>query len=151
AGMAAHGGVSSIKRKDRGNIMLRHLTLALIVGLATPVASAQAQQAAANDTVLLFDASGSMWGQIDGVPKITIAREVVQGLLDDLPPERRLGVVAYGHNRKGDCSDIQPLVPVGTVRDAIGKAIAGVNPVGMTAMTAAVEHAADVLKSTENQ
>src|SRR5690606_10804752 len=122
-----------------------------IVGLATPVASAQAQQAAANDTVLVFDASGSMWGQIDGGPKITIAREVVQGLLDDLPPERRLGLVAYGHNRKGDCSDIQTLVPVGTDRDAIGKAIAGVNPVGMTPMTAAVEHAADVLKSTENQ
>src|SRR5690554_1629520 len=52
-------------------------------------------------------------GQIDGVAKITIAREVVQGLLDDLPAERRLGLVAYGHNRKGDCGDIQTLVPVG--------------------------------------
>src|SRR5690606_33214028 len=120
-------------------------------GLAAPLASAQARQTAASDTILVFDASGSMWGQIDGVPKITIARDVVQGLLNDLPPERRLGLVAYGHNRKGDCGDIQTLVPVGTDRAAIGKAIASVNPVGMTPMTAAVEHAAEVLKSTENQ
>src|SRR5690606_8478006 len=70
---------------------------------------------------------------------------------NDLPPERRLGLVVYGHNRKGDCGDIQTLVPVGTDRAAIGKAIASVNPVGMTPMTAAVEHAAEVLKSTENQ
>ncbi|MEN1928892.1 VWA domain-containing protein [Luteimonas sp. MJ250] len=131
--------------------MLRHLTLALIVGLAAPLASAQARQTAASDTILVFDASGSMWGQIDGVPKITIARDVVQSLLNDLPPERRLGLVVYGHNRKGDCGDIQTLVPVGTDRAAIGKAIASVNPVGMTPMTAAVEHAAEVLKSTENQ
>src|SRR5690606_31672577 len=27
-------------------------------------------------TILVLDASGSMWGQIDGVNKITIAREV---------------------------------------------------------------------------
>ncbi|MGV8942254.1 MAG: vWA domain-containing protein, partial [Lysobacter sp.] len=131
--------------------MLRYLTLALIAGLASPVTSAQAQQSKANDTILVFDASGSMWGQIDGVAKITIAREVVQGLLKDLPPERRLGLVAYGHNRKGDCNDIQTLVPVGTDRAAISKAIARINPVGMTPMTAAVEKAAEALKFTENE
>ncbi|MGY1458754.1 vWA domain-containing protein [Luteimonas sp. A534] len=131
--------------------MFRHLTLALAVGLASPAVGAQAQQAKAHDTILVFDGSGSMWGQIDGVAKISIARDVVQGLLKDLPPERRLGLVAYGHNRKGDCSDIQTLVPVGTDRSAIGQAIARVNPVGMTPMTRAVEHAAEALKFTENE
>ena len=131
--------------------MLRHLALALAVGLASPAAGAQAQQAKPHDTVLVFDASGSMWGQIDGVAKISIAREVVQGLLKDLPPERRLGLVAYGHNRKGDCSDIQTLVPVGTDRGAIGRAIERINPVGMTPMTRAVEHAAEALKFTEHE
>lgn len=131
--------------------MFRYLALALAVGLASPAAGAQARQAGAHDTILVFDASGSMWGQIDGVAKIGIARDVVQGLLKDLPPERRLGLVAYGHNRKGDCSDIQTLVPVGTDRSAIGEAIARVNPVGMTPMTRAVEHAAEALKFTENE
>src|SRR5690606_36300416 len=98
-----------------------------------------AQEGEAHDSIPVFDGSGSMWGQIDGVPKITIAREVVQGLLADLPASRRLGLVAYGHNRKGDCRDIQTLVPVGTDRAAIASAIEGINPVGMTPMTAAVE------------
>lgn len=130
--------------------MIRNLAFALALGLGIPAAAAQAQEAA-HDSILVFDGSGSMWGQIDGVPKITIAREVVQGLLDDLPASRRLGLVAYGHNRKGDCRDIQTLVPVGTDRAAIASAIEGINPVGMTPMTAAVEQAAEALKFTENQ
>lgn len=127
------------------------VALALMIGLIGPAAGAQQRQAQVHDTILVFDASGSMWGQIDGVAKITIAREVVQGLLDDLPAERRLGLVAYGHNRKGDCGDIQTLVPVGTDRDAIGRAIARINPVGMTPLAAAVEQAAEALKFTENE
>src|SRR5690625_1951055 len=103
--------------------MLRYLTLALIAGFLSPAASAQAQPAAAHDTILVFDGSGSIWGQIDGVAKITIARDVMQGLLSELPAERRMGLVAYGHNRKGDCGDIETLVPVGDDRDAIGSAI----------------------------
>ncbi len=133
--------------------MLRPIALGLLLVLATTAMPAHAQgtNTKAGDTVLVFDASGSMWGQIDGVPKITIARDVVKGLLDDLPAERRLGLVAYGHRRKGDCKDIQTMVPVGGGRDAIAKAIAGMNPVGMTPMTAAVEQAAEALKYTENQ
>lgn len=135
----------------RGNSMLRYFALALVAGLSSSAAFAQAEPAAASDTILVFDASGSMWGQIDGVAKITTARDVVQGLLKDLPPERRMGLVAYGHRRKGDCSDIQTLVPVGTDRAAIGTAIARLNPMGMTPMTAAVEQAAEALKFTENE
>ncbi len=133
--------------------MFRPIAAGLVLSLAILSMPAHAQDADAKsgDTILVFDASGSMWGQIDGVPKITIARDVVKGLLDDLPAERRLGLVAYGHRRKGDCKDIQTLVPVGGNRAAIAKAIAGMNPVGMTPMTAAVEQAAEALKYTENQ
>lgn len=132
--------------------MLRPITMGLLLGLTGLSLPALAQDtSAAGDTILVFDASGSMWGQIDGVPKITVARDVVKGLLDDLPPGRRLGLVAYGHRRKGDCKDIQTLVPVGGDRAAIAKAIAAMNPVGKTPMTAAVEQAAEALKFTENE
>ena len=47
-----------------------------------------------NDAILVLDASGSMWGQIDGVNKIVIAKDVVEGLVLGLPPEQRLGLVA---------------------------------------------------------
>lgn len=139
--------------------MLRSIKVALLVCFVGTAFAAQPQDNTtsakasnnAGDTILVFDASGSMWGQIEGVAKITIAREVVQGLLKDLPPQQRMGLVAYGHRRKGDCKDIQTLVPVGTDRAVISKAIAGIDPKGMTPMTAAVEHAADELKFTENK
>ncbi len=98
---------------------------------------------------MVFDASGSMWGQIKGVNKIVTAREVVSNLLNELPDKQRLGLMAYGHNRKGDCKDIEMLVPVGTNRAAIRKAVNELNPKGMTPMTDAVIKAANALKFSE--
>lgn len=103
------------------------------------------------DAILVFDASGSMWGQIDGVNKIVIARETVAGLLGDLPADQRLGLMVYGHNRKGDCADIEMLAPVGTDRGAIRTAVMGLNPKGMTPMTDAVIQAAEALKYAERR
>ena len=59
--------------------------------------------------MLILDGSGSMWGRIDGRPKIEIARESVDGMLADWPEERGIGLMAYGHRREGDCSDIEVL------------------------------------------
>lgn len=76
---------------------------------------AHAQQA---NTIIVMDGSGSMWGQIDDRPKLEIARQTLAEVLVDFPAERGLGLLAYGHRRKGDCSDIELLVPCGT-RDGI--------------------------------
>ncbi|MEJ6478489.1 MAG: VWA domain-containing protein, partial [Octadecabacter sp.] len=62
------------------------------------------------NTILVLDASGSMWGQIDGVAKITIAQEVVTDLLQTLPADQRLGLTVYGHRTRGDCTDIETIV-----------------------------------------
>lgn len=81
--------------------------------------------ALADDAILVLDASGSMWGQIEGKTKVEIARGVIGGLLDGLPAARRLGLVAYGHRREADCADIEEVVPVGTDRAAIRSAVNG--------------------------
>lgn len=112
--------------------------------------------ALANDAseraILVLDASGSMWGQVEGTPKITIARDVIQGLLDDWNPTVELGVTAYGHRQKGDCSDIETLVPVGAVDgDQVMSAIGSLNPKGKTPLTDAVRQAAETLKYTEER
>ena len=60
-------------------------------------------------TMLVLDASGSMWGQIGGQPKITIARQAIGAMLDDWSGGD-LGLMAYGHRRKGDCADIEVLL-----------------------------------------
>ena len=40
--------------------------------------------------VLIFDASGSMWGQINGIPKITIAKEAMDDIIKGLPDDNGL-------------------------------------------------------------
>ncbi len=107
--------------------------------------------AAAEDAIVVLDASGSMWGRVEDKEKIVIARDVIGNLLSDLPAERNLGLVAYGHNRKGDCSDIEELAPVGADRDAIRASMNKLNPKGKTPLSASVKFAAEKLKYTENK
>jgi Ca-activated chloride channel family protein len=104
------------------------------------------------DSILVLDASGSMWGQIDGTAKIEIARTVVGDLLSTLPATQNLGLTAYGHRTKGDCTDIETLVRPGTAgRDDIARAVSGLTPRGKTPMTDAVIRAAEDLRYTENK
>jgi Ca-activated chloride channel family protein len=105
-----------------------------------------------SNTILVLDGSGSMWGQIDGVNKIVIAREVVGDLLDALPADRNLGLTVYGHRRRGDCADIETVVApgAGTI-PAIREAVQGVNPRGKTPMADAVIAAAEALRYTEEK
>ena len=101
-------------------------------------------------TMLVLDASGSMWGQIDGVNKITIAREVVEDILSDFPADQNLGFVTYGHRERGQCSDIQTVIePTAGTAPEIVKIVKQLNPRGMTPMTDAVIAAAQALRSTE--
>lgn len=101
---------------------------------------------------IVLDASGSMWGQIDGENKITIARQVVQDFLASVPPETRLGLTAYGHRRKGDCGDIEVLVPAASGSGTkISSAVAKINPKGKTPLTDAVRQAAEALRYEEEK
>lgn len=105
------------------------------------------------DSIIVFDGSGSMWGQIDGTAKITIARDTLRSVLDSLPDQARLGLIAYGHNRKGDCNDIERMVPVGALsqnKAKISKAVEKISPRGKTPLSDAVKMAADDLKIGEN-
>ncbi|MEO0670029.1 MAG: VWA domain-containing protein [Pseudomonadota bacterium] len=123
---------------------MRQLWMAAAVCCAT--------SASAEDMMMIvMDASGSMWGQIDGVNKIVIARDVVRESLAGATLTQSVGLMAYGHTRKGDCSDIAVLVP--PARDQIGAvaaAVGDINPKGKTPLTDAVRQAAATLRHTEN-
>ncbi|MFG5382250.1 VWA domain-containing protein [Yoonia sp. R2-816] len=110
--------------------------------------------AAAQDrpnTILVMDGSGSMWGQIDGTAKITIAQQVVSSLLDEFPADQGLGLTVYGHRERGNCTDIETIVAPapGTVGDIV-TAVNGIKPLGKTPMTDAVIAAAEALRYTED-
>ena len=104
------------------------------------------------NTILVLDGSGSMWGQIDDVAKIAIAQDVVGKLLTTIPADQQLGLTVYGHRTRGDCTDIETVVPPGPdTRDAIGQAVRGIKPLGKTPMTDAVIAAAQALRYTEEK
>ena len=105
-----------------------------------------------DQAIVVLDGSGSMWGLIDEVSKIEIARDVVSDVLQDWPDNTELGLMSYGHREKGNCSDIETLITPGTVdTKAFRTAISNIQPKGKTPMSEAVIQAAKSLKYTENK
>lgn len=103
------------------------------------------------DLLLILDASGSMWQQIEGQHKIVIARQVLKDLITELPDGSRVGLLAYGHRREGDCEDIELIVPLSPLdREALLRRIEALNPKGKTPITGAIEEALDAIRSWEN-
>jgi Ca-activated chloride channel homolog len=107
--------------------------------------------ARAENAILVLDESGSMWAQLEGKTRIEIARAVIGDMLAQVPAERALGLVAYGHRREGDCSDIEEIVPVGTDRATILARVNAMKPKGKTPLTDGVRFAAQKLNYTEGK
>lgn len=115
------------------------------IGLALPAVAAER-------AIIVLDGSGSMWAQIDGKARITIARETLASVLADLPDDLELGFMTYGHREKGNCGDIETLVePAVGTGAAIATAAEGINPKGMTPISDAVRLAAEDLRFTEEK
>ena len=125
----------------------RSLALGMVaaLGLALPVV-------AADRAIIVLDGSGSMWAQIEGKARITIARETLASVLKDLPDELELGLMSYGHREKGNCDDIEMLVEPGPgTGPAIVAAADEINPKGKTPISEAVRRAAEALQFTEDK
>ncbi len=124
--------------------------LILLLGFCVLFSVVQGAERA--QVMVVLDASGSMWKRIDNKEKILIAREVIGGILQDWNENTDLGLIAYGHRRKGDCSDIETVVPVGPAdTQAIGKIVNRISPKGKTPLSAAVMKAAEELRYTEEK
>ena len=130
-------------RRKTSHFLLLLLTILSPLTIGTEIQSS-------SDQVLILDASGSMWGQIDGTHKIEIAREVIGGVIQQLPDESRVGLVAYGHRRKGDCSDIEILTAVAPInKAALTKTINDLNPKGKTPITDSVKQAIGLVRGSD--
>jgi Ca-activated chloride channel family protein len=115
--------------------------------LATPAVAAER-------AILVLDASGSMWGQIDGEAKMSIARRTLDQVMGTVPASLELGLIAYGHREKGSCADIELVVPAGPsaiTGPEIAAAAMEMVPKGKTPLSAAVQQAAESLRYTEEK
>ncbi|KZY29379.1 hypothetical protein A3731_06015 [Roseovarius sp. HI0049] len=118
---------------------LHRTALALVGGMAFAAPAIAADE----NVMIVFDGSNSMWGQIEGTAKIEIAQGVMDNLLGQWTENRKVGLMAYGHRRRGDCTDIETIVAPGDgTRAEILDRIGGITPTGKTPLTSAVEQAA---------
>lgn len=116
------------------------------------VLTAGAGAVAAERAIIVLDASGSMWGQIEGETKMSIAQETLAEVLSTVPDTVELGFVAYGHREKGNCADIELIVPPAPAsRGEIAAAANRLIPLGKTPLTDAVRQAAVELRYTDEK
>jgi Ca-activated chloride channel homolog len=85
----------------------------LFATAALALVFASASQASAQTNVMLiFDASGSMKREVGGESRISAAKRAVGAALSSMPASARLGLMAYGHRRPRDCTDIELVAPI---------------------------------------
>jgi Ca-activated chloride channel homolog len=111
-----------------------------------------ANAGATQNIVFILDASGSMWGQVEGQAKIAIAKEVLANLVRELPDDAVVGLVAYGHRRKGDCDDVEELVSLGPLdKEKMVAQIQALSPKGKTPISRSVRLTAERIKHLEDE
>ncbi|EKE10627.1 MAG: hypothetical protein ACD_15C00225G0011 [uncultured bacterium] len=108
------------------------------------------------NTVLIFDASGSMAAQAEGGSRINVAKTAVSNYVKNLGENVNLSVVAYGH--KGDstlaqktvsCNGIEEVYYLSPVKRAIvEEKVNLLNPNGWTPITASLQRAEEILNKT---
>lgn len=100
-------------------------------------------------TMIIFDASGSMWGLINGTKKLDIAKNALKNTVNNLN-DSKIGLMAYGHRRNGDCEDIEILTePQKNNSKNISKILDKISPKGRTPIGGAILKAAEFLKYKE--
>src|SRR5690606_12464591 len=117
------------------------MSLACLLG---STAGALAQPVADSVTILVYDASGSMCGQLPGgATKLAVARKVLGDSFLTREAAILLVVIVDGHDRRGHCSVIEVAVQV-VVHDAnpLSARSTRISPVGTPPLTDALEHAA---------
>lgn len=135
----------------RGTMRLRVLrfvaVMAAVLGAAGAVSAVHADDVPT--AMLIVDGSGSMWARLapDNKPKIDVVREKLATVLQT-PSSTRVGLVSFGHRRRGDCNDIELIAPPDSPRDALLGPLAKLNPRGPGPVTAALKVAAEAIGSS---
>jgi hypothetical protein len=127
-------------------------TLAALVGtlFAAPWIAAQSASAQSGNVLIVLDSSGSMAGKVGGQVKMKLAEKVVADMVENMPADMNVGLLVYGARSpraQNNCEDIELIQPMGSPDAAsLNKALAGIQPRGMTPIGGSLRRAAEVLK-----
>jgi len=87
-----------------------------------------------------------MLGPCENETKMAAAKSVLHRVVTTVSPEVKMGLAAYGHRRKDDCTDIEILIPPGSDdRAAVLARIEVLQPMGMTPIADTVLQVAEIL------
>lgn len=102
--------------------------------------------------IFIYDASGSMWGQMQGKTKMEIASTVLSNSINDFAENQKIGLVAYGHRKKGDCRDVETLLSIeNTSKSKVAAAVKGIKPLGMTPLAYSATTVIDQLRKSKEK
>ncbi|MDP2692091.1 MAG: VWA domain-containing protein [bacterium] len=102
--------------------------------------------------IFIYDTSGSMWGQMEGKTKMDIAVKVLSTTVNKLPENQNVGLVAYGHRKKGDCEDVETLVSMeNNSKGKITSALKNIKPLGMTPLAYSAAQVIDGLRKSKKK
>jgi len=124
------------------------IILCFLIGL---IFNVKAQEDTKPSPILfIYDASGSMWRQLDGKTKKEIASDVLTKTIGNLPKYQNVGLIAYGHRTKGDCSDIEYMVNLSNPsKIEVTEAVKSLNPTGRTPLARSATMAINSLKEEQ--
>ncbi|MBK7805173.1 MAG: VWA domain-containing protein [Saprospiraceae bacterium] len=102
--------------------------------------------------LFIYDASGSMWGQMEGKTKKEIASDVLIRTVDNLSDNQKIGLIAYGHRSKADCDDIEYMVNLTNSSKAnVKKTVKKLTPTGKTPLARSAALAIHSLKESKTK
>ena len=100
--------------------------------------------------IFIYDASGSMWGQIDGISKMEIATDVLSKSVNRLSQNQNVGLVAYGHRQEGDCRDVEFIIGMeNSDKSLVNQTLSEIRPLGRTPLAYSATEVINTLREAD--
>lgn len=115
-----------------------------------PALAAERPSPCTEDAMIVFDASGSMAGNLDPFStvvqlRIDEVRKALRRVLPRAAQNRKIGLVTYGAGAYNQCNVSLDLRPTPNAAEPIMRVVDALRPAGKTPLTQAIERAAEVL------
>lgn len=131
---------------------MKNLLISTIVFVVAGLAISPLMAKESKKAIIILDASGSMLGKVDGVTKIEIAKKTLSKLVTNWDESIELGMLVYGHRKKGDCNDMEMIYPIAKAdKNSILNKLSYINPKGKTPIAKSIKLAVDKLRSNEDK
>ncbi len=128
------------------------ITKLLCTAAFAAMAAAATPAVAQNNVMFIFDASGSMLRDAGGESRVSAAKRVFGETLANVPPSVRVGLMAYGHRRSRDCSDIEVLSPIGAEKaSTLSRHVVGIEARGETPIAESLRQAGRAFQPLKGQ